>query len=118
MSKDTVKPAHGGGHKDDLESGYPSDKASEGGGTSDEGTGVVPSSAETSLEKGDYPEPGSGTTGRPTAARALATPSRATAGGVQARGVMGDGRGSNGKFCGTMGDGERGEAPHKGVVGQ
>lgn len=82
--------------------------------------GIKPSGSENELEKGDYPEPGEGVTGRPTAARALATPSRATAGGVPARGVMGDGRGSSGKFSGTMGDGRSGggEPPHKGTSGQ
>lgn len=114
--RDNPLPAHGGGHKDDLEGGYPTDKGNDSAGHSDQGTGIVPSSSETALEKGDYPDPGSGTTGRPTAARALATPSRATAGGVGAKGVMGDGRGSNGKFVGTMGDGERGEPKCKGVV--
>lgn len=117
-TRDNPIPEHGGGHKDDLESGYPKDAKNDSAGHDDEGVGVKPSGSETGLEKGDYPDPGEGTTGRPTAARALATPSRATAGGVQAKGVMGDGRGASGKFCGTMGDGERGEAPHKGVVGQ
>lgn len=89
----------------------------DGAGPSQDVTGVKPSSSETSLEKGDYPEPGEGTTGRPTAARALGTPSRGSAGGVSAKGTMGDGRGASGKACGTMGSGERPEAPHKGVVG-
>lgn len=118
MTKDNPIPKHGGEHEDAEESGYPKDAGSEAAGHSDSGVGVKPSGSETGLEKGDYPEPGEGTTGRPTAARGLATPSRASAGGVKARGVMGDGRGSSGKYSGTMGDGERGEAPHKGVVGQ
>src|ERR1700735_1237589 len=109
-SKDNPRPAHspGGEHTDDLESGMPHDKASEGAGHSDSGVGVKPSSHETALEEGDYPEPGEGTTGRPTAARGLATPSRGNVGGVQARGTMGDGRGVSGKYTGTMGDGARG----------
>lgn len=86
--------------------------------TSDEGTGVAAASSETGLEKGDYPDPGEGVTGRPTAARGLATPSRASAGGVQAKNTMGDGRGANGKYCGTMGDGERPSVTAKGCVGQ
>lgn len=120
-SKDNPRPAHspGGEHEDDLESGMPHDKSeAQVEGSSDHGVGVKPSGHETALEEGDYPEPGEGVTGRPTAARGLSTPSRGNVGGVQAKGTMGDGRGESGKYVGTMGDGARGEPKAKGCVGQ
>lgn len=87
--------------------------------------GVKPSSTENELEKGDYPEPGEGTGGGGGHNhRILPTPSKEAAGPIggsrgigNAKGVIGDGRGSSGKYRGTMGDGAKGEPKYKGTMG-
>ena len=99
------RPKPGGQHSDALESGLPKDTRSEGAGTSDAGTGVTPSRSETDVEKGDYPAPGEGM----KRGAAGPIPSTASAGGIPAHGATGDGRGSSGKFKGTMGSGQKGE---------
>lgn len=117
----TERPKAGGEHSDALESGLPSDRKSEGAGTEHTGTGVKAASSENRLEKGDYPEPGEGTSGGGgTNHRVLPTPSKEDAhsrGMQNARGVMGGGRGESGKFRGTMGGGEV-EPKAKGCIGQ
>ena len=108
----TERPQTGGGHSDALESGYPSDKPSEGAGTSDKGTGYTPGS-ENAIEKASYPGVEQGNekgAGGPM-------PSTAKAQGVAAKGIIGDGRGSSGRFSGTMGSGAKGEPKSKGTIG-
>lgn len=106
-------PKAGGEHEDALEHGMPHDKHSEGAGTANAGTGVKPSGSENRLEKGDYPQPGEDTAGGGAHNhRILPTPSKEAAGPIggrgvgNARGVISGGRGSSGKYRGTMGDGE------------
>jgi hypothetical protein len=117
----TERPDKGGGHTDALESGMPSDRKSEGAGPAGEYQGIKPSSSPNRLEKGDYPEPGDDTAGGGAHNhRILPPPSAEDAGGrgsANAKGVIGDGRGLSGKFCGTMGDGAKGEPKGKGYVG-
>lgn len=116
-------PKAGGEHEDALEHGMPSDKRSEGAGTSDEGVGVKPSTSANHLERADYPEPGEETSGGGGHNhRSLPAPSRESAGPIgrrgigNVRGVVGDGRGASGKYRGTMGDGEV-EPKGKGTMG-
>jgi hypothetical protein len=108
------RPKAGGEHHDSLESGLPSDVRSEGAGTSDKGTGYKPGSGETAEEKGNY-----GSVEHGNAKGAAGTmPSTSRIDG--ARGTIGDGRGSSGKFSGTMGSGAKGEpglSKCKGTIG-
>jgi len=109
------RPKAGGEHSDALESGMPHDAASEGAGSSDKGTGYKPAGGETSEERGNY---GSVETGNAKGA-AGAMPSTSRING--ARGTVGDGRGSSGKYSGTMGSGSKGEpsvSRCKGAMGQ
>jgi len=125
MTTKTQKPRPGGAHKDALESGKPHDVASRGAGPSHTGQGVKPASSPNRLERGDFPEPGEGTSGGGgTNHRVLPPPSKEAAGPVGRRGtgniingVIGGGRGASNKFRGTMGDGASGEPPYKGTMG-
>jgi hypothetical protein len=79
-----------------------------------------PADSENSLEKGSYPSPGEGTEGGGgTNHRALPTPSKEGAGrGVNTgKGVMGEGRGSSGKFDRTITTRASGPAKAKGCMG-
>src|SRR5437879_5181488 len=110
--ENTERPRTGGGHSDALESGPPQDTGSPAAGTSDKGTGYTPGS-ETATEKGNYPGVEQGNekgAGGPM-------PSTAKSQGVAAKGIIGDGRGSSGRFSGTMGSGAKGEPKSKGTIG-
>lgn len=116
-------PKRGGGHTDALEHGMPSDSRSEGAGKANEGVGVKPSSSPTELERADYPEPGEGVSGGGgTNHRVLPTPSTEASGPIGRRGIgnakgfIGSGQNTSGKFRGTMGDGEV-EPKSKGTMG-
>jgi hypothetical protein len=121
----TSHPKAGGEHSDALEHGMPTDRHSAGAGTANAGTGVKPSSSPNHLEHADYPEPGEQTAGGGGHNhRILPTPSKEAAGPIgdrsvgNASGVIGGGRGSSGKFRGTMGDGAGpGEPKYKGTMG-
>jgi hypothetical protein len=118
----TTHPKTGGEHEDALEHGMPHDTHSKGAGTADAGVGVKPSGHATSLEHGNYPEPGEGATGGGAHNhRGLPPPSADGAVGGRgtevAKGVIGGGRGLSGKFRGTMGDGQKGEPKGKGYMG-
>jgi len=78
-----------------------------------EGTGYKPGGAETTTEKANYPSVEEGN----EKGAAGPMPSTAKAQGVQAKGVLGDGRGSSGRFSGTMGSGAKGEPKCKGTIG-
>lgn len=118
-------PKAGGEHSDALEKGMPTDRKSEGAGTANAGVGVKPASGENRLEKGDFPEPGEDTAGGGGHNhRILPTPSKEASGPIggrgvgNARGVIGGGRGSSGKYRGTMGDGETSSSSKcKGTIG-
>jgi hypothetical protein len=99
------RPKPGGEHHDALESGLPSDKGSEGAGHSDKGTGYTPAKAESAEEKGQYGDVQHGN----AKGSAGPMPSTQKAQGIDAKHATGNGRGSSGKFSGTMGAGQKGE---------
>lgn len=73
-----------------------------------------PSGGESSLERGTFPAPGADTEGGGAhPARVMPTPS--SSGMAGAKGVMGGGRGSSGKYSGVIGGGDT--TKHKGCVG-
>lgn len=116
-------PKRGGGHTDALEHGKPGDKRSEGAGSANEGVGVKPSSSPNHLERADYPEPGEETSGGGGHNhRGLPPPSKESSGPIggrgigNARGFIGSGQNTSGKYRGTMGDGEV-EPKSKGTMG-
>lgn len=78
-----------------------------------------PAGAANSLEKGNFPAPGQQTSGGGGVNhRSEPTPSKESAGGrsgTQAKGVMGEGRGSSGKYAGVMSGGDT--TKHKGCMG-
>lgn len=79
----------------------------------------TPASSANALEKGDFPSPGAETSGAGgTNHRSMPTPSKGEAGrGVtNSKGTIGGGRGSSGKYSGTMGTGEV-STKCKGVMG-
>lgn len=111
------RPKAGGEHSDALESGLPHDTRSQGAGTSDNGTGYKPD-GKNSLEGGNFPTVEEGN----RKGAAGPEPGTAKAQGVPAKGTIGGGRGSSGKFRGTMGGGAPDSEPSlskcKGAMGQ
>jgi hypothetical protein len=115
---------HGGEHTDALEHGMPHDRHSLGAGPIDSGVGVKPSSTPNHLERAEYPEPGEETSGGGAHNhRSMPTPSKEGAAGhtggrgvSNAKGAMGDGRGTSGKYKGTTGSGEV-QPKYKGCMG-
>lgn len=72
-----------------------------------------PASGENALERGSFPAPGEDTEGGGAhPARTMPTPSSSIAG---AKGVMGGGRGSSGKYSGVIGGGD--VTKHRGCMG-
>lgn len=115
----TPHPAHGGAHTDDLEKGPPHDVKSEAAGKAVDVTNDDRGTSPNELERGNYPEPGTNTSGG-GAHNHRSLPSPSAVGGrgeVRAKGFAGEGRASRTEACGVMGSTEDRAPKGKGYMG-